>query len=250
MPGFQVVCVLCVWSQLLQMEFKLSVMKILVKRTVENTRYFFAILALQPELAPLSSCCVKPKTSYSWQKTCIFPKNSTFILFYHNLMIKEWEVHALSARQQHRLGQAFQLLLQGLELSVAQGARVLGRLSTALCVCGDIHPTGGKWALQPLLEFLFFLMYWYNAALNVKFTSLRPSLAGELGVIYTLPPGQRTESVRLLLSKCINHLKYSQLLTISPPQKKTQQTYLQINFRYAEGQMSVMQWILKSGGLW
>jgi len=60
-------------------------------------------------------------------KTYILPKNSTVARFYRNLMVKEWEVHALTARRQHRLGQAFQLLLQGLRLC----ARVLGRLSAA-----------------------------------------------------------------------------------------------------------------------
>lgn len=38
---------------------------------------------------------------------------------------------ALSARQQHRLAQAFRLLLQGLQLRAAESAGVLGRLSTA-----------------------------------------------------------------------------------------------------------------------
>lgn len=64
-------------------------------------------------------------------KIYILPKNSTFILFYCNVMVREWEVHALSAlraRQQHWLGQAFQLLLRGLQLRAAESARVLGRL--------------------------------------------------------------------------------------------------------------------------
>lgn len=55
----------------------------------------------------------------------VLPQNSTFILFCQSLIIREWEVHALSARQQHIQRQAFQQLLQVLH------QRVLGRLSAA-----------------------------------------------------------------------------------------------------------------------
>lgn len=64
-------------------------------------------------------------------KTYILPKNSTFILFCDNLMVREWEVHAQSARGEHRLGQAFRLLRRGLQLHGAESARVLGWPSTA-----------------------------------------------------------------------------------------------------------------------
>lgn len=44
---------------------KIPIMKILLKCPVENTRYFSAVLALQPELAPFSSSCVTPKNTSS-----------------------------------------------------------------------------------------------------------------------------------------------------------------------------------------
>lgn len=84
---------------------------------MDNGKYyvFLWILALQSEMAPLPSWSVKPKISFQDKNLHLLPKNSTFILFCQNLVVREWEVHALSARQQHRQRQASQQVLQVLQ---------------------------------------------------------------------------------------------------------------------------------------
>lgn len=105
--------------QWLKMEFKIPIIYSLQKWTVGNARYFSEILVLQPEFEPLPTWSLKPKMSFQDKNLHLLPKNSTFILFCQSLVIREWEGHALSARQQHIQRQAFQQLLQVLHLCAA-----------------------------------------------------------------------------------------------------------------------------------